>query len=96
MIPVLNELSITAAVMGNHDFDFGVKVLQKYAKKCNFPWLLSNVLDSSTGRQLADALRYIVIEHQGIKIGIMGLAEEEWYGSRLLSHFLLCALPILI
>jgi len=32
-------------------------------------------------KQLADALDHIILEHQGVKIGIIGLAEEEWLDS---------------
>ena len=40
MPPVLNLLNIHTAVIGNHDFDFGLDVLQGLVGQCNFPWLL--------------------------------------------------------
>ena len=53
MVPILNAMNIDAAVMGNHDFDFGVENLEECIKKCNFPWLLSNITDLTTGESLA-------------------------------------------
>ena len=40
MVPVLNAMDVEVAVYGNHDFDFGVDVLEDLASKNNFPWLM--------------------------------------------------------
>jgi 5'-nucleotidase len=45
---------------------------------CNFPFLLSNVIDRKTGTQLAGARRTLIVEHAGLKLGFMGVIEEEW------------------
>ncbi|RKP26244.1 Metallo-dependent phosphatase-like protein, partial [Syncephalis pseudoplumigaleata] len=78
MVPVINKLNIDVACYGNHDFDFGVASLEKLAGLCNFPWLLSNVFDSSTKAPLANGKEYVVVERAGIKIGVIGLVEREW------------------
>ncbi|XP_059158773.1 mannosylglucosyl-3-phosphoglycerate phosphatase-like [Physella acuta] len=78
MIPILNELGVAAAVYGNHDFDFGVDHLKSFAEQCKFPWLLSNVKDMVNNEPLARGETYVMLEHAGIKIGIIGLVEEEW------------------
>lgn len=44
---------------------------------CNFPWLLSNMV----GRQNkipARGIRTHIMERHGLKIGFMGLAEQDW------------------
>ena len=46
--------------------------------RTSFPWLMSNVLDRETGRQLADGLRTHVIEWEGRRVGLLGLVEREW------------------
>ena len=43
-----------------------------------FPWLMSNVVDNETGRQLADGQLSHVISWQGRKVGLLGLVEREW------------------
>ncbi|CAG8613328.1 22864_t:CDS:2, partial [Dentiscutata erythropus] len=48
MIPAMNALGIDASCLGNHDFDFGVPTLKELIARSNFPWLLSNVVDSVT------------------------------------------------
>lgn len=78
MIPILNALNVNIAVFGNHDFDFGVDELVEFSGATNCPWLLSNVIDNITHRQLADGEVKRIIEWGGRKIGFIGLVEEEW------------------
>lgn len=49
MPPILNEIGVHVAAIGNHDFDFGVTQLVTLTRQCNFPWLMANVLDRGTG-----------------------------------------------
>lgn len=44
----------------------------------NFPWLISNVFDSETKKPLGDVEDKQIIEIHGLKIGVIGLVEEEW------------------
>lgn len=78
MIPVLNKVGTACAVFGNHDYDHGLDVLQKWVEKTNFPWLMSNVIDNETGRPLGDGKISHILNHNGLKVGIMGLVEKEW------------------
>jgi 5'-nucleotidase len=78
MIPVLNSAGTHVAVYGNHDFDFGLEVLDKWAAKCNFPWLMSNVIDNETGRPLGNGKITHIMNHGDFRVGLMGLVEKEW------------------
>lgn len=78
MIPVLNSAGTHVAVYGNHDFDFGLEVLDKWAAKCNFPWLMSNVIDNETERPLGNGKITHIMNHGGFRVGLMGLVEKEW------------------
>jgi 5'-nucleotidase len=78
MIPVLNKVGTACAVFGNHDFDHGLDVLQKWVEKTTFPWLMSNVIDNETGRPLGNGKITHIICHNNIKVGLMGLVEKEW------------------
>ncbi|KAI9833759.1 MAG: hypothetical protein M1819_003492 [Sarea resinae] len=66
----------------NHDLDFGVKQLRHLTKQCNFPWLLANVLDPglpTPNASLGDCPKTALLtSSNGIKIGLIGLAEREW------------------
>lgn len=65
----------------NHDLDFGITQFKHLSEKCNFPWLLANVLDPALGVDvaLAGVPKTLILESSnGIKVGLIGLAEREW------------------
>ncbi|KAL3298516.1 5'-nucleotidase [Colletotrichum asianum] len=81
MVPVLNKIGVDCTCVGNHDFDFGVKQFEHLTAKCNFPWLLANVLDPALGENvpLGNAKHtHMLTSSNGIKIGLIGLGEREW------------------
>jgi 5'-nucleotidase len=49
MPPVLNACGVQAAVVGNHDLDFGRARMAELIRKCSFPWLMANIRDKETG-----------------------------------------------
>ncbi|KAF0488042.1 Metallo-dependent phosphatase [Gigaspora margarita] len=77
MVPALNAFGIDAACLGNHDFDFGVPTLKRLVAMSNFPWLLSNVVDSETDGPVAGK-KFVILEKNGLKLGIVGLVEKDW------------------
>ncbi len=71
MMLVMNSLNYDAMAVGNHEYNFGLKVLEKARGEANFPWLSGNTYDKGTGR--THYKPYIVKEVAGVKIGILGL-----------------------
>jgi 5'-nucleotidase len=81
MVPILNAIGTDCACVGNHDLDFGEKQFRSLADKCEFPWLLANVLDPALGEDvpLGNAKKtHMMTTSNGIKVGIIGLGEREW------------------
>ncbi|XP_062310718.1 trifunctional nucleotide phosphoesterase protein YfkN-like isoform X1 [Osmerus eperlanus] len=78
MVDILNKLGVHCAVYGNHEFDFGVDVLEELTPQMTFPWFLSNVYDRFTNKTLGHGLVSNILEWNGQKIGLMGLVEEDW------------------
>lgn len=81
MVPVLNNLKTDAACLGNHDLDFGIDRFEYLARQCGFPWLCANVLDPALGQDvpLGKCQRTaIIISSNGVKVGLIGLVEQEW------------------
>ncbi|KAI1394458.1 Metallo-dependent phosphatase [Hypoxylon trugodes] len=79
------ESSVTkgtdAAAIGNHDLDFGVRQFRHLSSKCNFPWLVANILDPALGDSVPIGnckKTHIITSSNGIKIGLIGLGEREW------------------
>ena len=71
MMLVMNSLSYDAMAVGNHEYNFGLKVLEKARGEAKFPWLSANTYDSATGKTHYDP--YVVKNVAGVKIGILGL-----------------------
>ena len=71
MMLVMNSLHYDAMTVGNHEYNFGLKVLEKARAEANFPWLSANTYDIA--KQQPHYKPYIVKEVAGVKIGILGL-----------------------
>lgn len=75
VIESLNRFGITAATLGNHDFNYGQKPLLNNLMEANYPFLLSNVVYETNRLPLANP--YMILDVMGQKIGIFGLITSE-------------------
>jgi 2',3'-cyclic-nucleotide 2'-phosphodiesterase (5'-nucleotidase family) len=71
MMLVMSSLNYDAMAVGNHEYNFGLKVLEKARSEANFPWLSANTYKTATGQPHYKP--YIVKEVSGVKVGIVGL-----------------------
>ncbi len=71
MMLVMNSLNYDAMAVGNHEYNFGLKVLDKARGEAKFPWLSANTYEKGTER--THYKPYVVKEVAGVKIGIIGL-----------------------
>jgi 2',3'-cyclic-nucleotide 2'-phosphodiesterase/3'-nucleotidase len=71
MMLIMNSLNYDAMTVGNHEYNFGLKVLEKARGEANFPWLSANTYDIS--KQQPHYKPYIVKDVAGVRIGILGL-----------------------
>ena len=74
----INMFGIKCSVLGNHDLDFGEEQCEILSSNTNFPWILSNVKKRATNETIAKTMLYYIFDHNGVKFGVIGLAEEEW------------------
>ncbi|WP_342375160.1 5'-nucleotidase C-terminal domain-containing protein [Myxococcus stipitatus] len=71
MAVAMNELGYVAMAVGNHEFNYGLDVLEKFKGEVNFPVLGANVRKSADG---SEALRpYVLTDVCDVKVGILGL-----------------------
>lgn len=70
---LLNAVGYDAMTTGNHDYNYGVDRLLELAKLTDFPVLAYNV--RKNGTQILGTTK--IIEKNGIKIGVYGLATPE-------------------
>lgn len=70
IVDAMNQVGYDAATVGNHDFDFGVPLLDRALSAATFPFVSANI------RVLPEdtlALRpYVVLQRNGIRVGIAG------------------------
>ncbi|KAI1790780.1 Metallo-dependent phosphatase [Ganoderma leucocontextum] len=78
MVPVMNTIAPDVSLTGNHDFDFGYPHLSNLIQDTNFPWILSNIVNTDTSRVPEHLLEFVVFERAGIRVGVIGLVEKEW------------------
>jgi 5'-nucleotidase len=79
MIAALNASGLDVATLGNHEFDFGIEILLQRMSEARFSWVISNVIDTETGRPIGGASPYLVRQFGSLRVGIIGLclsAEE--------------------
>jgi 2',3'-cyclic-nucleotide 2'-phosphodiesterase / 3'-nucleotidase len=71
MMLVMSSLNYDSMTVGNHEYNFGLKVLEKARGEANFPWLSANTYETATKKPHYKP--YIIKEVAGVKIGIIGL-----------------------
>ena len=71
MMLAMNALHYDSMTVGNHEYNFGLKVLNKARGEAKFPWLSANSYDKGTDHP--HYTPYIVKEVQGVRIGVLGL-----------------------
>jgi 2',3'-cyclic-nucleotide 2'-phosphodiesterase (5'-nucleotidase family) len=72
MMLVMNYLKYDAMAVGNHEYNHGLKNIDKARSEAQFPWLSANTktLPHSGRKPFAP---YIVKEVDGVKVGIVGI-----------------------
>lgn len=76
-IKVMNAIGYDAMALGNHEFDNGLGVLERFATGVNFPVLSANT-DFGTLETLASAIPgSTILDVGGEKVGVIGLVTSE-------------------
>ena len=71
VIELMNWLKYDALTLGNHDFEPPTLILKQNIAQSNFSWLAANVSFRKAKQPLFPP--YIVIERDGVRVGILGL-----------------------
>ena len=69
---VLNEMNYDIFVLGNHEFNFGMKALDEILKDIKAKKLTANFYYKKNDKRYIDATT--IIEKDGVKLGIIGLS----------------------
>lgn len=74
-VGLMNLMGIDAATIGNHEFDYGLDNMARLFRMANFPIVCANY--DFTGTPCEGLVKpYIIINRNGLKIGVFGLAPK--------------------
>lgn len=74
-IGLMNMMRYDAAVIGNHEFDFGLDNMARIFRMAKFPILCANY--DFTGTPVEGLVKpYVVLRRNGLKIGVFGLSPK--------------------
>jgi 2',3'-cyclic-nucleotide 2'-phosphodiesterase/3'-nucleotidase len=76
MMLAMNALSYQAMVLGNHEFNFGLKNLEQARSDAGFPWLSANTV-VEPGSRFKPFEPSILITVAGVKVAIVGITTPS-------------------
>lgn len=82
VIAAMNALGYESMTLGNHEYNFGEKLITRLQALADFPLLGANL--ARTDGTMA-ALPYTIVERAGVKVGIIGLTNPNaprWDGEK--------------
>src|SRR6266545_2201443 len=71
MMLAMNALKYDSMTVGNHEYNFGLKVLEKARREAKFPWLSANTYNKGT--ENTHFQPYIIKEIGSVRVAILGL-----------------------
>ncbi|SEQ35478.1 bifunctional UDP-sugar hydrolase/5'-nucleotidase UshA [Basfia succiniciproducens] len=71
----LNAIGYDAMVLGNHEFDNPLQLLDMQEKWAKFPFLAANIYHKNTDKTLVKP--YTMLKRSGLNIAIVGLTTED-------------------
>lgn len=74
---ISNGLGFDAATVGNHEFDYGWKRVQEFARIAHYPLLSANVVD---GGSTLTGKAYVIKTAGGIRVAIIGVVLGDLSG----------------
>lgn len=74
MMLAMSALHYDSMTVGNHEYNFGLKVLEKARSEAKFPWLSANTYNTQVkGDPSTYYQPYIIKEVNGVRVAVLGL-----------------------
>lgn len=77
VVDAMNEIGFDAMTVGNHEFDWGLDVLEENINLMEFPMLAANGYEKETNTRFSFFKPYTIVEKNGVKVGIIGTGAES-------------------
>ncbi len=78
LIEMMNLMGYEGQTPGNHDFDISYSNFLKLKAIAKYPVFSANLIDEKSGLPVTGA-EYVIIEKNGLKIGMFGLMSKDFY-----------------
>ncbi len=72
---IVNLFGIDASTLGNHEFDYGWKMVREFIRIARFPIVSCNIVEGDRGL-LADR-PYVVLDAKGIRVAVIGVLTDK-------------------
>lgn len=76
MVGAVSLVKTDAMTLGNHEFDRGEQWQSECIKAADFPILCANVIRKADGALIPGTKPWIMLEKQGVKVGVLGITTE--------------------
>lgn len=74
IVAAMNIMGYDAMTLGNHEFNYGLSIVEKARSEAEFPWLSANIYKEDGTNYFTP---YIVKTIAGVKVGILGLTTKN-------------------
>ena len=85
IVELMNDVGYDVAVIGNHEFDYGMEQFKKNVSLAKFQYVCCNFIDLSTGESYLKP--YTIIEKAGKKIAFVGIDTPESFTKSTPKYF---------
>lgn len=76
-VEAFNAMGVDSVAVGNHEFDWGRDALAQRIDEARFPFLAVNIRDEATGQPPAGIQPYVIEKLDGVKVGVIGMANPD-------------------
>ncbi len=78
LVDIMNEVGYDFAVLGNHEFDYGMEQLAALLERSDAQYLGCNIRYTGSGENAAAALKpYEIVEYGDVEVAFVGISTPE-------------------
>lgn len=92
VIDMMENIGFDAMALGNHEYDWGInKVIDpqnSVLKGTSIPILAANVYDKTSGKPVSYTKPDLMLEKDGIKIGLIGVVDNKEFATTILPDLI--------
>jgi 2',3'-cyclic-nucleotide 2'-phosphodiesterase (5'-nucleotidase family) len=74
-VAAMNLIGYDGAVLGNHEFNFGLDVLRRSLEQSRFPWFAANVSGAKEAR--LPIASEVIVKRGGVRVAVLGLTNPN-------------------